>query len=256
MCFSSQGLFQDLSHVGHFIYCARMSTGHAATSADGKERKRSSGKRNREPETDFASTEDEPVASVHRAYANIDGYGIARDAKRQQREEGVFLDGIQFGEVRPESFLTALGWCDPQPGESFIDLGSGTGKAVLTAAAAYKLKSCAGVELLRPLHDAGVLALERCRGTLRTVDVHLECSDALAFPWNRGDYSLVFVSLTCFTDEMVEQIREGASKLPKGARLLVTSRPLDNSALRLIRRDKLPYGARGGMMSFLAYERI
>ena len=66
-------------------------------------------------------------ASVHRAYANIDGYGIA-ETKEQQREEGVFLDGIQFGEVRPESFLTALGWCDPQPGESFIDLGAARGR--------------------------------------------------------------------------------------------------------------------------------
>ena len=97
---------------------------------------------------------------MHRAYTNIDGYGIARDAKRQQREEGVFLDGIQFGEVRPESFLTALGWCDPQPGESFIDLGSGTGKAVLTAAAAYKLKSCAGVELLRPTNKSSLLLFD------------------------------------------------------------------------------------------------
>jgi precorrin-6B methylase 2 len=193
-------------------------------------------------------------ALIETAYCNVDGYGIARDAKRQQREAGVFHDGIQFGEVRVESFLTALGWLSPQPGESFVDLGSGTGKAVLTAAAAYPLAAADGVELLRPLHDAGAAALERCRSSLRTPNVNLTCADALEYPWST--YDLVFVTLTCFTDEMVERVRATASKLRKGARLLVTSRPLDNAGLRLIRREKLPYGGKHGMMSYLAYERV
>ena len=37
--------------------------------------------------------------------------------------------------LREDGFLAALQWCDPRPGETFIDLGSGTGKAVLAAAA-------------------------------------------------------------------------------------------------------------------------
>ena len=194
------------------------------------------------------------MALVEAAYRSIDGYGIARDAKRQQREAGVFHDGIQFGEVRVESFLTALAWLNPQPGESFVDLGSGTGKAVLTAAAAHSLAAADGVELLRPLHDAGMVALERCRSSLRAASVNLSCGDALDFPWST--YDLVFVTLTCFTDEMVERVRLAAPKLRKGARLLVTSRPLEHAALRLIRREKLPYGGTHGMMSYLAYERV
>ena len=200
------------------------------------------------------ASEVEVSALIETAYRSIDGYGIARDAKRQQRESGVFHDGIQFGEVRVESFLTALAWLMPQPGETFIDLGSGTGKAVLTAAAFYPLGSAKGVELLRPLHDAGVVALERCRSSLRSASVSLACGDALEFPWST--YDLVFVTLTCFTDEMVERVRVTAARLRKGARLLVTSRPLESEALRLIRREKLPYGEKHGMMSYLAYERV
>ena len=47
--------------------------------------------------------------------------------KWQQRERGVFIEGIQYGEVDPAAFARALAWVDPREGESFVDLGSGTG---------------------------------------------------------------------------------------------------------------------------------
>jgi len=67
------------------------------------------------------------VAAIDAAYMCVDGYQIARDEKRRQREAGVFIEGLQYGEVKASAFATALSWCQPQPGESFIDLGSGTG---------------------------------------------------------------------------------------------------------------------------------
>ena len=102
------------------------------------------------------------VAHVDAAYDAVDGYAIARVEKKRQRDAGEMLDGIQYGEVSTSAFAEALAWMNPNPGESFIDLGSGTGKAVLTAAAAYSLASATGVQILRPLHDAAVSALGRC----------------------------------------------------------------------------------------------
>jgi precorrin-6B methylase 2 len=198
--------------------------------------------------------EDGGVASVGAAYEGIDGYLIAREAKRQQRAEGVFLDGLQFGEIHPRAFATALSWCMPQKGERFIDLGSGTGKAVLTAAALHPFESAVGVEIVQQLHDAALQAHARFRaGELQARDVSFECADALRYPWTEAD--VVFVSLTCFTDEMVAQIGRDALKLRPGARLLVTSRELEcGSALRRVRREKLTYGR--GAMTFILYERV
>ena len=96
------------------------------------------------------------VDAVEAAYAEIDGYDIARAEKRRQRDAGVFQTGIQYGEIATRAFVTALEWCRPSAGDTFIDLGSGTGKAVLTAAAHTAFSSATGVELLKPLHDAAM----------------------------------------------------------------------------------------------------
>jgi precorrin-6B methylase 2 len=189
---------------------------------------------------------------VKRAYARIDGYSIARESKKRQRAENIFLDGITYGEVQADGFLTALAWCDPKPGETFIDMGSGTGIAVLTAAASVALKSAIGVEIVQSLHDAALTALGSCRGKLITNDVQFVCADALTYDWQQHD--LVFCSLTCFTDEQADAVRQGAEKLRKGSRMLVTSRTLDSTSMRLLRRQDLPYGK--GRMTFLAYERV
>lgn len=197
----------------------------------------------------------EALASVDAAFASVDGYEIARTEKRRQRDAGVFIEGVQYGEVKSSAFACALGWCSPKPGETFIDLGSGTGKAVLTAAALSAFSAVEGVEILRPLHEAAVAARARCNdAALRTklADVHFHCADALAYPW--AAFDIVFVSLTCFTDEQVARVRERVADLATGARIIVTSRTLDSAALKMLRRADLPYGK--GRMTFIAYERI
>ncbi len=209
-------------------------------------------RRRTEPASAPSPTTDGRLVPVATAYASIDGYTLARDAKRAQREKGTFLDGLTYGEVRPEAFATALAWVAPVKGESFVDLGSGTGIATLTAAALYPLASATGVEIMRPLHEAARRALAACREELLAEEVRLLCADALAHPWT--DCDIVFVTLTCFTDEQAEAVRAGAERLRVGARIIVTSRALESDSLRLLRRDSLPYGK--GSLLFLAYERV
>jgi len=204
-----------------------------------------------------ASEADASTAALllQQVYESMDGYAIAREAKRKQRAAGVFLDGIQYGEVCPRAFAAALSWCAPASGETFIDCGSGTGKAVLAAAALHPLAKATGVEILQPLHDTAERAHARwlaIGSPFKAATVTFECGDALAHSWTA--YDLVFFSLTCFTDDMVERVAQDAHHLKVGARLLVTSRTLDSSSLRLLRKETLSYGR--GTMTFIAYERI
>ena len=250
-------------------------------------------------EADDASSSDANLQAVAAAFEVVDAYSTARDAKKKQRAAGVFMDGLQYGEVDLDSFSLALSWCSPRTGERFIDLGSGSGatrprwshrrtpawrcpapqrqhaeacpplttsarsraapgKAVLAAAALHPFAVAAGVEIVPELHALAVGALGRCRPALRTeTAVELHCGDAIEHPWQ--DYDVVFVSLTCFTDEQIARVAERARGLRAGARLLVTSRALDDACgasglpLRQLKRERLPYGR--GALTFIAYER-
>ena len=260
--------------------------------AEGSSRARAAGggERKRARSTSAAPGEEEALRAVCAAYDGVDGYRIAREEKGRQRSSGLFIEGLQYGEVDAAAFAYALTWVAPRdgdaatkrarpdpskerasaagkaattaapgeaattaPGRHFIDLGSGVGKAVLTAAATGGFASATGVELLRPLHEAALAARARCDpAALRGTAVHFECGDALTYAW--GSLDVVFVSLTCFTDEQVARVAEGAANLSAGARLLVTSRPLHTPALRLLRREKIAYGK--GTLTFIAYERV
>ena len=49
----------------------------------------------------------------------------------------------------------------------FCDLGSGTGRLILAAAALNRWKLCRGIELLPSIHEAAMNNLEKCRNSLR-----------------------------------------------------------------------------------------
>ena len=48
-----------------------------------------------------------------------------------------------------------------RPGQSFVDLGSGTGRAVLAAALTFGLRRCVGVEMMKSLAEASTERLKR-----------------------------------------------------------------------------------------------
>ena len=56
--------------------------------------------------------------------------------------------------------MSVLEAVQPKLGEKFVDIGSGTGKAVLLAAALHPLRSCVGIEIVEPLHAVAVRAKE------------------------------------------------------------------------------------------------
>lgn len=153
----------------------------------------------------------------------------------------------------------------PQAGGAFVDLGSGTGKAVLTAAALYPLASARGIEIQPRLHDAALRACARllatpstgCQAACPTLrvphdEVRFELGDALSSAWYEG-VSLVFCTPTCFSPEMLAALRAGVAQLRPGARLALTTRAVDWPGLKLLRKGPLPYGK--GMLTFFVYER-
>jgi len=146
----------------------------------------------------------------------------------------------------------------PRKKDLFVDLGSGTGRAVLTAAALYKLGGALGIEIQPRLHLAATQAAARIDwGAVKTKKkkVEFRCEDGLGEKESWSNCAdLVFCTTTCFTDEMLELFTARAAGLKKGARLCITTRGLKSKQFELVRSGVLPYAK--GALTFYVYRRV
>ncbi|MES2262901.1 MAG: histone methylation protein DOT1-like protein [Pseudomonadota bacterium] len=153
-----------------------------------------------------------------------------------------------------------------RPGGVMVDLGSGLGKVVMSAALTLPLARCTGVELLPYRHRMAQERLETmlaagARG-LAALPARVAPGDALALPAGGiadarhvldirsrihfieqdmfeadvSDASLVFIYSTCFAPLMDRLADKLARELPEHCLVSTTTLPLNHPAFRLIRQ--------------------
>ena len=187
-------------------------------------------------------------------FVGIDGYQLSRDEKLKQREAGVFNDGLQYGEVNTADFVRVLTQLSDEHADGdgfrervFVDVGSGTGKAVLAAACKFDFASVHGLEILEDLHKASNTALQAFRSKFpdNTKKVEFVCTDAFAYDWSNFQcdelQSVVFATTTCFTDVMLQQLECKVASLPKGSFVIITTSADDfgNKDFQLVQKGRL-----------------
>jgi SAM-dependent methyltransferase len=87
---------------------------------------------------------------------------------------------------------------------TFVDLGSGKGRALLLAAAEYDFKRVIGVEYATTLHEAAVRNIRTYRGPRRCGDIESVCADATMFQFPEDP--LVAYLLSPFDDTIFVQV--------------------------------------------------
>jgi SAM-dependent methyltransferase len=126
----------------------------------------------------------------------------------------------------------------------FLDLGSGTGKAVLLAAMLHPFESCVGVEVLSGLHETSMELLERFNTVVAktlphpTPRVEFVLGDLAEVAWQ--DASVLFINMTTFTEPLVDAIKEAASGMPRGTVCITVTKHLHTSAWELLHVSELP----------------
>ncbi|CAE7856412.1 ANK1 [Symbiodinium sp. KB8] len=157
------------------------------------------------------------------AYQDIDGQQLS-DAG-SQGFGGRNLE-LTYAEVEFAPFRALLQRvAQPQPGETFLDLGSGTGRAVLVAALGFpSLRCCRGYELLEPLHAAAERAAASAgslaSGQLAPVDLRMQSFLGPDAVWEEEDVDIVWVASLCLRPETLAEVRARATRLRPGARIL------------------------------------
>ena len=95
-------------------------------------------------------------------------------------ELGLTRDSVQYEGIAPKTLRKAIAALGPVDGYTFVDLGSGMGRAVLVASE-FPFRRIVGVEIAPELHAIAGRNLRRYRGRQQCRDIHVMQLDALRY---------------------------------------------------------------------------
>jgi hypothetical protein len=150
-----------------------------------------------------------------------------------------------YGEVNFLSFHHIIEKAKPQPQEIFYDLGSGTGKAVFTAALFFDFSKSCGVELLPPLYTKSNQTLDKATLMFEkiTSDVETKYFEKVAtiqfindsfLDYDFSDASIIYVAATCFSEPIWKSLVDKMADLKPGSRIIVATKNIQHECFELI----------------------
>lgn len=128
-----------------------------------------------------------------------------------QREEAntITASGASptYGELKPDGIARIFSVQDVR-GRAFLDMGSGTGRAVLAAGLGYPLSRAHGIELSQTRLEIGRAALAALRQQTGRAwpRIQLYAGDMLAFDVRQ--YDIIFISNLCFGPDFNQKLAE------------------------------------------------
>lgn len=171
-----------------------------------------------------------------RLYEGVEGYPLSHQARNRLGTED---RSLTYGEVTPEGFLEVLAKAAPVPGETFYDLGSGTGRAVILAAMAHPFGRLVGIELLDTLHQAAVAVGARFDAEVRPnlpapqKEATLELRGGDFLQADLSDAGVIFMQSNCFEPPLMKALLKKFESLPSGVRILALGQFLNAPHLDL-----------------------
>ena len=162
-------------------------------------------------------------------------YSLGRAHRISMRERPAGGGGaFAYGETPWAIMTRILDLTEAGPDDTFLELGSGTGRFALFAARIRGLQAV-GVERIptfvrRGNEIAGRLSIDRC--SFREADL-FEVS------WRRA--TVLYLTATTFSDEAMERVEAKCSELAPGARLVTTTRSPEVPGLERVAMDVLDF---------------
>jgi precorrin-6B methylase 2 len=168
---------------------------------------------------------------LNKLFARVNAKRISlHDRYRLHLQEESFV----YGEIDILSFILLLEEANPQTGEVFCDLGSGSGKAILTAALAFDFASTVGIERLPGLCLLAQTKISEISNTLEALHSE-EGKDALKrvgsisilnqdfFDTDLSQYDVLFINATCLSQMLWSNLLNQLLQMKPGSRIIVTS---------------------------------
>lgn len=140
-----------------------------------------------------------------------------------------------YGEINYLSFYTLLEKAQLLEGDCFYDLGSGAGKAVLTAGLFFNLSKSCGIELLPPLHNQANNTLKKAKDWLKQKS-SIQFINANFLNYDFFDADVLYVAATCLSDTTWEKLIEKMTQLKPGCRIIVATRTIQHKKFDILYR--------------------
>jgi len=178
-----------------------------------------------------------PDATPSRSLAEISDADLAQ----WLIDDGRLIYG-EFTQQELDNYFNEMApWLPPQG--HFIDLGSGLGKVVMSAALAFPGLRCTGVELLSYRHAMAQVRLAEMlvagaaesRAGAAAVASRIRLLQQDMFDADVSDASLVYIYSTCFAPLMERLAEKLARELPPGALVTTVTFPLQHPAFELVK---------------------
>ncbi|MBA2651343.1 MAG: methyltransferase [Tatlockia sp.] len=179
---------------------------------------------------------DKHAPVFQKLYADIDGFALSRQARKEQ-------DAIEYlyGEIIFEPFIALLSLCNPNSSTVFYDLGSGTGKAVLACAMVFDINKSYGIELFPSLNKTALSQQQR----LSKIAGYQSKADSIRFINNDFlkidlvEASLIFINSTAFFGESWDAVSRHLEQIKSGALVISTSKSLHSRCFITVRKTEV-----------------
>lgn len=134
---------------------------------------------------------------------------------------GLTHDSIQYEGIVPKTLRKIIAALGPVDAYTFVDLGSGMGRAVLVASE-FPFRRIVGVEIAPELHAIACRNLRRYRGPQHCRDIHLVQLDALRYEPSSGEtvFFFNFPFREAFMTRVVGNIERSLETHPRPAFLV------------------------------------
>ncbi len=152
-------------------------------------------------------------------YQHTNGAIIAKsERERLQLQDFAFT----YGEVLLDPFRDILAQARPITGETFVDIGSGTGKAVIIAALFFDLQTSYGIELLPRLHQHSSNLARKLSNN--TCNIHFFQNNFLQHDFS--DANIIFINATGLFGQTWDKLLAKLEGLKAGVRVIITTKKL------------------------------
>ena len=97
--------------------------------------------------------------------------------------------GLTYGEITFNAFAALLEYCHPVDGKVFVDLGSGTGKALIAASLLFgsRLKHIHGIELVPGLYESSITSINKYYDIMKQFPEIFSCLKGCKITAEEGD---------------------------------------------------------------------